>query len=74
MIGKILSRNELRQVTGGGVNGCLACFSTCIYEPDGPGAGCPPGGNCVLKECPSMDPYCPDYQEYRYYARCDWEA
>ncbi len=73
MIGKTLSRNEMKQVTGG-LFSCEACFSTCLYDPYGPGAGCPPGGNCILKECPSVEPFCPNYEEYRYYSRCDWEA
>jgi hypothetical protein len=81
MIGKSLSRNELKGINGGaGGCGwddpfkCLACTSSCLYDPFGPGAGCPPGGNCVLIECPSMWSCCSEYEQYRYRAVCDWEV
>ncbi len=84
MIGKSLSRNEMKKATGGGGGcggqypigdpWCQACTSSCLYETGGPGAGCPPGGNCVLIECPSMAPCCDLYEEYRYRAVCDWEV
>ena len=70
MIRKNLSRNEMKQITGG--FSCNACTSSCLYEPGGPGAGCPPGGNCVLIECPSWTTDCPE--EYKYRAVCDWEV
>ncbi|WP_379086001.1 hypothetical protein [Pedobacter sp. UC225_65] len=71
MIGKSLTRNEMKQTTGGDP-GCLACTSSCLYEAGGPGAGCPPGGNCVLTECNAWHWTCPE--EYRYRAVCDWEV
>ena len=79
MIGQSLSRNELKRITGGGCGfsdplRCNACTSSCLYEIGGPGAGCPPGGNCVLIECPSMESCCDLYEEYRYRAVCDWEV
>ena len=68
----------MKKISGGYDPGnpflCNACTSSCLYEVDGPGAGCPPGGNCVLVECPGMDPTCPLYEEYRYRAVCDWEV
>ena len=89
MIGKSLSRNELKQFTGGhhgqahcwpgepivyDAFRCQACTSSCLYEFGGPGAGCPPGGNCVLVECASMEPCCWNYEGYGQRAVCDWEV
>lgn len=81
MIRKSLSRQEMKQIVGGQCHwggstetfSCNACESKCIYEIGGPGAGCPPGGNCMLIECPHMAPCCDLYEEYRYRTVCDWE-
>lgn len=77
MIGKSLSRNEMKGITGGdycdSMFRCIACTSTCIYEVGGPGAGCP-SGTCVLTPCASMEPCCSMWAEHEYRAVCDWEV
>lgn len=68
---KSLSRSEMKQVIGG-LFSCEACASYCLYDPfGGPGAGCPQGTICVPKDCPSMQPFCPLYEDYKYYTVCE---
>ncbi|WP_152969663.1 hypothetical protein [Pedobacter sp. Hv1] len=62
MIGKTLSRNEMKQTTGG--SACAACINYCPYDPYDPSFGCQPGYSCVLRECNAWSWGCDDADRY----------